>query len=204
MELSKTQVNRIVGYAIDSRKILALPVMHRRAKRAVSVSQLSVEYEAMADRHELYAKYGIAAEAAQLFETELSTMLLCLRALQNGWHIVPDSERASAVLSEIDKKTMGGLIRDLKPYIDLDEAIEARFAAALDARNRLIHGFFERHNFKIRTSAGRDEMAGDLEQLHEQLFHAWQTASGITTIIGELIGNPRPVIRSWFGDGDSS
>jgi hypothetical protein len=168
----------------------------------MSGSQLDVEYEGMADRHELYAKYGIAAEAAQLFETELNTLLLCLRALQNGWHIVPDSERASAALREIDKKTLGGLIRDLKPYMNLDEAAEAHFVAALDARNRLTHGFFERHNFKIQTAFGRDEMVADLERLHRQLLQAWQIAGGITTIIGELIGDTRSVIRNWFGEAD--
>lgn len=50
----------------------------------MSGSQLEVEYEGMADRHELYAKYGIAAEAAQLFETELGTLLLGLRGLDEG------------------------------------------------------------------------------------------------------------------------
>ena len=60
----------------------------------MSGSQLALEYESMMDRHELYAKYGIAAEAAQLFETELGTLLLCLRALDNGWHLVPDGEAA--------------------------------------------------------------------------------------------------------------
>ena len=169
----------------------------------MSGSQLEAEYEGMVDRHELYAKYGIAAEAAQLFETELSTMLLCLRALENDWHIVPDPQRAGAALREIDQKTLGRLIRDLRPYMNLDEVTEARFVSALDARNKLIHGFFERHNFKIQTDDGRNEMLADLEGLHEQLFQAWQIASSITTTIGELIGDPRRTIRSWFGNGPS-
>jgi len=64
----------------------------------MSGSQLAVEYESMADRRELYAKYGIAAEAAQLFETELGTLLLALRGLENDWHLVPDGAAAKAVL----------------------------------------------------------------------------------------------------------
>ena len=149
----------------------------------------------MASRDQLYAKFGEAAEAAQLFETELSTMLLCLRAMENGWHILPDGERAGAVLREIDQKTLGHLIRDLRPYMNLDESTEARFGSALDARNKLIHGFFERHNFKIQTDAGRDEMLDDLEGLHAQLFYAWQIASSITTTIGDLMGDPLSPLR---------
>lgn len=131
-------------------------------------------------------------------------MLLCLRAMENGWHIIPDGERAGAALREIDQKTLGRLIRDLRPYINLDEATETRFSSALNARNRLIHGFYERHNFKIQTDEGRDKMMADLEGLHEELFQAWRIASGVTSIIGELIADPRAVIRDWFDNGQSA
>ncbi|MFN4020896.1 MAG: hypothetical protein ACK4IC_10305 [Erythrobacter sp.] len=58
---------------------------------------------------------------------------------------------------------------------------------ALNARNRLSHGFFERHNFRIQTSEGRAKMVADLEQLHAELFTAWQVASSITeAMVGEL------------------
>ena len=111
----------------------------------------------MAIRDELYAKFGITAEAAQLFETELGTLILSLCGL------------------------------------------ESRFSSALRARNRLIHGFYERHNFKIQTDAGRDEMIADLEAIHEELFQAWQVAGVLTEICTYLkpplllphLGNPQ-------------
>jgi hypothetical protein len=150
-------------------------------------SQLGVEYESMAERHELYAKFGIAAEAAQLFETELSTLLLCLRALEEGWHVVPDGESAKVALDEIDRRTLGRLLRGLKGQVELTEDLEARFSSALKARNRLTHGFYERHNFKIQTDTGRDEMIRDLDQLHAELFNAWQIAGAMTTMISDAI-----------------
>ena len=117
----------------------------------MSGSQLDVEYENMADRHELYAKYGIAAEAAQLLETELGTLLLCLRALDEGWHITPNGDAAREVLDQIDRSTLGRLLHRLKQHIKIEGDLEERFSSALEARNRLMHGFFERHNFKIET-----------------------------------------------------
>ena len=42
----------------------------------------------MATRDQLYAKFGITAEAGQLLETELSTLLLCERAIENGWRVL--------------------------------------------------------------------------------------------------------------------
>ena len=154
-------------------------------------SQLSVEYESMAERHELYAKFGIAAEAAQLFETELSTLLLCLRALEHGWNVLPDGESAKAALDEIDRSTLGRHLRSLKGRVELKDDLEARLSSALEARNRLTHGFYERHNFKIQTDTGRAEMIADLDLLHAELFNAWQIAGAITDIISEAIFDAR-------------
>jgi hypothetical protein len=153
----------------------------------MSGSQLEVEYKGMADRHELYAKYGIAAEAAQLFETELGTLLLCLRALDEGWHIVPDGEAAREVLDEIDRSTLGRLLHRLKRHIKIEGDLEESFSSALEARNRLMHGFYERHNFKIQTEDGRREMVADLDALHGELFAAWRTADKLTTIISAVV-----------------
>ena len=152
-------------------------------------SQLEVEYEGMADRHELYAKYGIAAEAAQLFETELGTLLLGLRGLDEGWHLVPDGEAAREILDTIDRSTLGRMLNDLKRHITIEGDLEEGFAAALRARNRLMHGFFERHNFKIQTEEGRREMIADLDGLHDELFAAWRAADKLTTIISALISH---------------
>ena len=44
----------------------------------------------MATRDELYAKFGVAAEAAQLYETDLGTMLLALEGWMNNWPIRPE------------------------------------------------------------------------------------------------------------------
>ncbi|QCI94527.1 hypothetical protein [Novosphingobium sp. EMRT-2] len=153
----------------------------------MSGSQLNVEYEGMADRHELYAKYGIAAEAAQLFETELGTLLLCLRALDEGWHIMPEGEAAREVLDTIDRSTLGRALNDLKRHITIEGDLEEGFSSALKARNQLMHGFFERHNFKIQTEDGRKEMIADLDSLHGELFVAWRAADKLVTIISAVV-----------------
>jgi len=141
----------------------------------------------VATRDELYAKFGITAEAAQLFETDLGTLLLCARGLESGWHVVPDGESARDLLREVDRSTLGGLLSKLKRHVGLDEDLSARFASALAARNRLNHGFYERHNFKIHTDDGRDEMMADLEALHDELFAAWRLAGAMTSLASDII-----------------
>ncbi len=141
----------------------------------------------MASREELYAKFGITAEAAQLFETELGTLLLCARGLASGWHVVPDGESGRDLLRDIDKSTLGGLLSKLKRHVELDEDLSARFASALAARNRLNHGFYEHHNFKIQTDEGRDVMMADLEALHDELYTAWRLAGAMTSLASAVI-----------------
>ena len=135
----------------------------------------------MKDRHELYAKFGIAAEAAQLFETELGTLLLALRGLENGWNVIPDGQAALKVVNDIDRSTLGRMLKNLKPHIYFEDGMENLFESALEARNRLTHGFFEKHNFKVQTEEGRKAMISDLDRLHGKLFKAWQLASRLTS-----------------------
>ena len=164
--------------------------LKRRALIVTLGLQLSTQYDEMAERHELYAKYGIAAEAAQLFETELGTLLLCLEGIENGWHISPDGTAARNVLDSIDRKTLGQLLKALKKHTPLDDNIEEQFSSALEARNRLMHGFFEKHNFKIQTESGRAEMIAALNYLHGELFKAWQSAAKISGAFAELMQSP--------------
>jgi hypothetical protein len=145
----------------------------------------------VASRDEVYAKFGITAEAAQLFETELGTLLLCARGLELGWYVVPDGTSAQDLLREIDRSTLGRLPSKLKRHVGLDDELLARFSSALGARNRLNHGFYERHNFKIQTDEGRDEMMSDLEELHTELFGAWQLASAMSSLASDVITRER-------------
>jgi hypothetical protein len=149
----------------------------------MTASQLSVEYEAMTERHELYAKYGFACEAAQLFETELGTLLLSLQGLEAEWHSQPDPIAASKYLDEINKNTMGRLLHRLRGHLTFEGDLEGAFTSALTARNRLMHGFFERHNLKIQSHDGRAQMIADLDRLHQEVFDAWQWASQLSNVM---------------------
>lgn len=144
----------------------------------------------MASRDELYAKFGITAEAAQLFETELGTLLLCLQAQREGWHEAPNGTAARAFLDQIDRKTLGRLLADVKSHVRFEDGAEEFFTSALNARNRLTHGFFERQNFRIQTDDGRDKMVADLEELHTELFAAWQVASALSKAVADELRKP--------------
>jgi hypothetical protein len=67
---------------------------------------------------DVYRKFGEAAEAAQLLETDLGTMLLFFGVVDEGL-ISPalevDSKGAADLLRRINRQTLGQLLRNSKP-----------------------------------------------------------------------------------------
>ena len=137
----------------------------------------------MATREQLYAKFGITAEAAQLFETALGTLLLGAEGLHKEWIEKPDPETAALKLANVKKSTLGRLLRMARSVIEFDDGLILFFSNALDTRNRLMHGFYERHNFQIQTESGRGTMIDDLEVMHTELFNAWQLADSLSGVL---------------------
>jgi hypothetical protein len=141
----------------------------------------------MATREDVYTKFGLTAEAAQLFETELGTLLLSARGLKQGWHVKADPLGGQKLLKEINRSTLGRLLQSLQQHAGLDDGLTEKFASALNARNRLSHGFFEKHNFRIDSDEGRDLMIADLETLHTELFAAWQAAGAAAKLTIDVL-----------------
>lgn len=135
----------------------------------------------MASSDDVYRKFGMAAEAAQVLETELSTLLLGVRGLANDWHIEgPEREAGLKAMAEIDSQTLGSMLKALRKVVQIDDLLVSKLTSALGARNLLTHGFFERHNFKMLSDDGRDAMIADLETLHDELLQGWQSASAMS------------------------
>jgi hypothetical protein len=128
----------------------------------------------MASRDDVYLKFGLTAEAAQLFETDLGTVLLGLVGESKGWHLNPNPTEAAEFYEGFNRKTLGQILGDVKRRVQLEPKYAVAFESALGARNRLNHGFFERHNYAIASDEGRQRMWDDLERLHQELFEAWQ------------------------------
>ena len=144
----------------------------------------------MATRNAVYAKFGVTAEAAQLFETDLGTIILALEGEVRQWHVSPDPNAAAAFYDRLNSKTLGQLLGTLKQYANL-EGVEEVFTSGLLARNRLNHGFFESHNYAIDKPKGRDAIIADLETLHNQLFAAWQLASHVSRFLVDRLISAR-------------
>jgi hypothetical protein len=120
---------------------------------------------------DVFRKFGETSEAAQLLETELGTLLLNEKCLEEGL-VGADGVRATAIMRSLNRDTLGGLIRRAKLRQSVDE-IEAMLEAALEARNRLIHSFYRKHNMRKFSEEGRIIMMQDLESIHSTIFKAY-------------------------------
>ena len=110
----------------------------------------------MASREEVYSRFGVTAEAAQLFETEVGTILFAREGEERGWHLKANPEKAAVFYEKMNRKTLGQILTSLGEYLDFEDSVVECFELALKARNRLNHGFFERHNSQsLRMRAAR-------------------------------------------------
>jgi len=127
-------------------------------------------------REEVYFRFGVASEAAQLFETEVGTILFAREGEERGWHLKANPEKAAVFYERMNRKTLGQILANLREYLDFEDSVAECFELALRARNRLNHGFFERHNFAIFAEGGREAMIAELEVIHIQIVAAYDIA----------------------------
>jgi hypothetical protein len=126
---------------------------------------------------DVYRKFGFAAEAAQLLEAELGTLLFAIDAIDDGLLDRPNPVRAAELLDAINSHTLGKLLKRLKTKNRSLNGLEPLLSKALDERNRLFHSFYRQHNFRRNTDEGRDFMLEDLQSIHELLIDAYKAVS---------------------------
>lgn len=123
---------------------------------------------------EVYRKFGAAAEAAQLLETQLGTMLFGLNALAEDLLETKNPARASEILDGVNRQTLGQLLKRLGKTTDFLGSLESQLVQALAERNRLSHSFYRQHNLRVSSLEGRAIMLRDLERIHETLLNAYK------------------------------
>ena len=128
----------------------------------------------MATIDDVYRKFGEACEAAQLLETELGTLLLMHKCIDAGLVDHSNPNRATAIYKQINKQSLGQLIRSLGPMGDSIADLEQLLSDALTSRNRLTHSFYLQHNFRGNSDDGRDVMLRDLDTIHEALLESFK------------------------------
>ena len=125
---------------------------------------------------DVYRKFGEAAEAAQLLETELGNMLLAARCLDEGLLENKNPTRATDILASVNRYTRGQRLKNLNVTTDSLDALDALWSEALQERNRLFHSFYRKHNFRRNSDEGRILMLHDFDAIHSALLDAYKAS----------------------------
>jgi len=142
---------------------------------------------------DVYAKFGEVAEAAQLLETQIGNLLLEVSIGSHGTEGTGFKEFSRALFEEVDRRTLGQLIKMLRKSKQFAQTLEGELAIALTERNRLSHSFYRDHNFRRNTEDGRAIMLADLETIHVRVLDAYVEVlklSGIDLAAAKVFGMP--------------
>src|SRR5580700_11529134 len=131
---------------------------------------------------DVYRKFGETAEAVQLLETDLGTLLLIARAVDKDLIQKPDSACAEKVLQKINRQTLGQLVKNLKSRDQGFDDLEEVLWRALEERNRLQHSFYRHHNYRRNSDEGRALMLEDLEVIHDAVLKAYKAVNLLSGI----------------------
>ncbi len=123
---------------------------------------------------EVYCKFGFAAEAAQLLETQLGNMFLFHHIIDDDLIGSDNPERARVVWDSVYRQTLGQLLKSLNNHTQSLDRLNDLLLTALKERNRLFHSFYPSHNFRRNSEEGRLIMLQDLEGIHAALLDAYK------------------------------
>ena len=139
---------------------------------------------------DLYFEFGRAVEMAQVMEVEAGNLALSFAALEIDKAKVTKDQRRQfqALVADVNKRTFGNLMRQIRKAAKVDENIEKIVNEALERRNHLIHHFFRYHNFAIHSEEGRAVMRAEIGTIQESLVLAHTVLSGMTKTLDEIFG----------------
>lgn len=146
----------------------------------------------MPNLEDVYQKFGEAAEAAQLLETQLGNILLTSEAMQADLLSRPNPSLATEIYRGVNKRTLGQLFKRAAKSNTSLESMEAEFEKVVKERNRLFHAFYREHNFRRNSSDGCQIMLDDLEEIHDTLIDFYKKILLLQGVDLEKLNLPLP------------
>lgn len=138
--------------------------------------------------NDVYLNFGITAKKAQVLEVEASNAIMAYVVLFVLTDQTTNEEKRNLkrISEEVDRKTLGNLLRKIKGIVSFDEKAKDHIDQALKKRNYLIHEFYKHHNFAINSEEGRSEMLEELKGIGQKLDIAHNQLSVITELLTQL------------------
>jgi hypothetical protein len=142
------------------------------------------------DQYALYAEFGMAAEKAQVLETEAGNLALSyLTLLVNTDKITPEeTEMYRSIVDDANRKTLGALLKHIKGHMTFDDTIVGIIDEGVKQRNYLTHHIFRTHNFALFREEGRKVMVAELKEIQGKLDRAHAMLHVISELLEQIAG----------------
>lgn len=144
---------------------------------------------------DVYAYAGLALYWAQCFEMSLSNTLLLHERATN---IKVSIKELESLESALRKRTLGGLLNQLKKMVALDPKTTEYIDSALEKRNFLAHHFFQDRATLFFTSSGRAEMIDELISIKNIFVIADTSAMALCGALGKSLGISNELLDDEF------
>jgi hypothetical protein len=107
----------------------------------------------------VYALYGLALYHAQTLERGLITAVTLRTVMDREAATI---ETYDSVLSSTSRRTMGQVLKSLKPHLHGDQSLLEALDAGLLLRNHLAHSFWWDNAARFEMTVGREGMISEL------------------------------------------
>jgi len=125
---------------------------------------------------------------AQLLEVELVMLLTVANRLKQPGMSSDEIDKIEVV--ELNEKTLGGLLADLRVHVRLASHTDTLLREALQLRNFMAHHFFKENGELMLTESGAKAMIQGLEKSGGTLRTGYEAAKRIVGKVAQLAFGP--------------
>jgi hypothetical protein len=144
-------------------------------------------------RHETFARFGLAMFQAQCVERQVGILLAT--ALNPQFLQTSPEDRERFFDTEF-AKTLGNLVRALREQTTLAPEFESRLRRAVELRNWLSHHYFWKRAGSILTWDGREQMISELQETADFLGSMDMELTAISEKWLDRVGVSREAIEA--------
>jgi hypothetical protein len=115
---------------------------------------------------EVFAFFGLCSYNSQVLERGLVNLAVGLKAL--GFTKLTE-ENLDSLFERTMRKTLGQLIADVRPHVNVSKELENEIMETLNDRNYIIHRFFAEHDISFMSDHGRSNMINELRSILKRI-----------------------------------
>jgi hypothetical protein len=144
------------------------------------------------DAKEVFAFFGLCSYYAQILEQGLVNLAVGLRIRSLTYLTTRDIDE---LFHEARRKTLGKLISDVRPHINVSTELENALAVALHDRNYITHQFFVVHDIDFASNRGRMKMLSELREVTRRLQAVDRELESVTHALWERLGLTAQIVQ---------